>query len=74
MVYTTRERDLTHITTVNVSSIESISPGPPSSELSGTILAAMFGRDLDEMLVRRVLIALGQKGDGGYTKTKYQAW
>ncbi len=73
VVYCDTARDLQRATGVNVT-VDKV----PDVEgrLRGTVLDAMFGRRLHHqgVLVRRVGVALGKDGDGGYGKTKYQAW
>ena len=39
-----------------------------------TLLYALYGPDLDNMLVSAVNVTFGSKGDGVYDRTKYQAW
>ena len=46
----------------------------PAKLLAKSMLYAFYGEDLEDMLVRRVVVTLGSAGDGFYKKTKYQAW
>lgn len=72
VVYTTMARDLSSSTEVNVGRDEEVLH--PDRELNGTILYAMYGANLQNMIVRRFNVTLGGKGDGFYKKTGYQAW
>ncbi|TRY67324.1 hypothetical protein TCAL_11130 [Tigriopus californicus] len=72
VVYTTRERDLSGSTDVNVTNAIRVTNA--SDELATSILYAMYGMDLDDMLVFRINVTLGGPKDGFYKKTKYQAW
>ncbi len=72
MVYTSPDRDLAHSTAINVSSVSRVTQ--PGAVLNDSVLYAMYGLDLDDMLVRRIRVTLGQTDDGGYQKSSYQAW
>ena len=72
VVYTSRTRDLSSSTDVNISS--PVQVHKPSVEMKDTILYAMYGEDLNDMLVTRLNVTLGGVSDGFYKKTKYQAW
>lgn len=72
VVYTTHARDLSASTAVNIS--EPVRVPRPSRALNETILYALYGADLDDMLVTRLNVTLGGGADGYYKKTKFQAW
>ena len=72
VVYTTRARDLSESTGVNVSS--SIRVTEIGSKLSKSLLYVLYGNDLENYLVRRVNVTFGSPEDGFFKKTKFQAW
>ena len=72
VVYTTRARDLSESTGVNVSS--SIKVTEIGSQLSKSLLYVLYGNDLENYLVRRINVTFGSPEDGFFKKTKFQAW
>ena len=71
MVYTTRARELSESTGINVS--QSLGIDHLDDTLKKSLLYALYGENLNDHLVRRVNITFGS-GDKFYKKTKYQAW
>ena len=72
VVYTTPARDLSSSTDVTVQHSQEVRN--PAKLLGKSMLYAFYGEDLEDMLVRRVVVTLGAAGDGFYKKTKFQAW
>ena len=72
VVYTTRGRDLSESTGVNVS--QSIRVTEIGSKLKKSLLYVLYGDDLENYLVRRINVTFGSPDDGFFKKTKYQAW
>ena len=73
VVYTTTTRDLSESTGVIVGPPVDLQTKPTQS-LDKTLLYALYGQDLDYMLVKTFNVSLGSKGDGYYKKTNFQAW
>lgn len=80
VVYKTPERDLEHMTVVNVSSVERLGAAEASGALNGSELYALYGSEglAAGTAVWRVTIALGPavaaKEVDAYQSTKFQAW
>jgi hypothetical protein len=72
VVYTTTVRDLSESTGVVVG--EPVDLLFPSQHLKKSLLYALYGEDINSMLVKTFNVSLGSKGDGYYKKTNYQAW
>jgi len=72
VVYTTRARDLSESSGVNVS--QSIRVTEIGSKLSKSLLYVLYGNDLENYLVRRINVTFGSPEDGFFKKTKFQAW
>ena len=73
VVYTSNSRDLSESTGVEANSVN-----VPSNEtfptMNKTLLYALYGSDLKDMLVANVTVTFGSPEDGYYKKTKYHAW
>ncbi len=72
VVYTTRSRDLSESTGVNVS--PSVRVQEVDDTLKKSLLYILYGNDLEDFLVRKVNVTFGASDDGFYKKTKYHAW
>lgn len=72
VVYTTDARDLSESTGVNVS--ESVEIDQIGDLIGKSLLYALYGDDLDSILVRKMNVTFGSPEDVFYKKTKYQAW
>ena len=72
VVYTTRARDLSESTGVNVS--QSIKVTQIGATMKKSLLYVLYGDDLEDFMVRRVNVTFGSPDDGFFKKTKYQAW
>ena len=72
VVYTTPVRDLSDATGVSVGSPVDVQD--PAKVFERTLLYALYGEELNFMLVKAFNVSLGSKGDGFYQKSGYQAW
>ena len=72
VVYTTPVRDLSDATGVSVGSPVDVQD--PAKVFERTLLYALYGEELNFMLVKAFNVSLGAKGDGFYQKSGYQAW
>lgn len=71
VVYTTRARDLSESTGVNVStSVQA----EIDDQIKKSVLYAMYGDKIGNYLVRKINVTFGSPEDGFYKKTKYNAW
>ena len=59
-------------TGVNVS--QSVGIDGVDDLLKKSLLYALYGDDMNELLVRKINVTFGSPDDGFYKKTKYQAW
>ena len=73
VVYTTDKRDLSESTGVKVSPSVMVDDVEIDS-LNKSLLYALYGEDLKDMLVRKVKVTFGSADDGFYKKTNYHAW
>jgi hypothetical protein len=72
VVYSTRDRDLSASTDVNVT--RPVHLHDAAALLNNTMMYAFYGAQLGDMLAVAVNVTFGGNGDGFYKKTKYQAW
>ncbi|XP_058823640.1 glycosylated lysosomal membrane protein-like [Topomyia yanbarensis] len=67
--YTHSERDVSTSTETHQSETKTVES--PSEELQATLAYAIFGKQLDSLLVQGMNISFGLSGDGFYSKTNY---
>jgi hypothetical protein len=72
VVYTTPARDLSESTGVHVN--QTVMVEKIGDLLEKSLLYALYGNDLNDLLIRKVNVTFGSPDDGFYNKTKYQAW
>lgn len=72
VVYTTPARDLSESTGVYVNRSKPVEDAVRT--LDKTLLYALYGKQLDNYLVRGVNVTFGSPEDGFYKKTHFQAW
>lgn len=72
VVYTTRARDLSESTGVNVS--QTVVVQEIDDQIKKSVLYAMYGENIRNYLVRKFNVTFGSPEDGFYKKTKYNAW
>ena len=72
IVYTTMSRELSSSTGIEVLEVADVEDA--STTFKNTMLYAMYGMDLDEIVVKAVNVSFGVKGDGFFKKTNYSAW
>jgi hypothetical protein len=72
VVYTTTVRDLSESTGVFIGTPVDVTS--PTTSLNTSLLYALYGEELNYMLVKTFNVSLGSKGDGFYRKTNFQAW
>jgi len=69
--YNNESRDVT-------SSTETVQYPPKmsnqTSEVESSMLYRYYGKTVDELLLQRLIVSLGSKGDGFYKKTNYLTW
>lgn len=45
-----------------------------TSAIKNSMLYCYYGEDVDNLLLQKLVISLGSKGDGFYKKTSYLTW